>query len=100
MFVSMTSDEFIHTLESKNIKGPGLSDLIRTALTDLLGEISAAASLAYVGSAENGDIRSFAARADELFGTSAPLIFSHIIVMADKKPAQSAAGNDGKGSSS
>lgn len=97
MFVSMSADEFVQTLQSKNITGPGLSDLIRTALTDLLGEISAAASLAYVGTAENGDIRSFAMRADELFGTSAPLIFSHIVVMADKKsPAKE---NDGKGSS-
>jgi len=85
MVMGMSTDEFVQTIEAKNIRGPRLSGLIRTALTDLLGEISAAASLAYVGDAENGDVKSFAVRADELFGSSAPLVFSHIIVMADKK---------------
>src|ERR1700722_13414574 len=85
LVMGMSNEEFVITLESKNIKGALLSALIRTSLSDLLGEISAAASLAYVGDAENGDIRAFAARADELFGSSAPLIFSHIILMADKK---------------
>ena len=83
--MGLSNEEFVITLESKNIKGALLSALIRTSLSDLLGEISAAASLAYVGDAENGDIRAFASRADELFGSSAPLIFSHIILMADKK---------------
>jgi hypothetical protein len=86
MVMGMSTDEFVHTIESKNIRGPSLSNLIRTALNDLLGEISAAASLAYVGDAQNGDVRGFAVRADELFGSSAPLIFSHIVVMADKNP--------------
>ena len=85
MVMGMSTDEFVQTIESKNIRGPSLSALIRTALTDLLGEISAAASLAYVGDAQNGDLKGFAVRADELFGSSAPLIFSHIVVMADKK---------------
>ena len=85
MVMGMSTGEFVETIESKGIRGPGLSALIRTALSDLLGEISATASLAYVGDAEDGDIRSFAVRADELFGSSAPLIFSHIVVMADKK---------------
>ncbi len=85
MVMGMSTDEFVETIESRNLRGPGLSELIRSALTDLLGEISAAASLAYVGDAENGDIKGFAVRADELFGSSAPLIFSHIVVMADKQ---------------
>jgi len=85
MVMGLSNEEFVVTLESKNIKGAHLSALIRTSLSDLLGEISAAASLAYVGDAENGDIRAFAVRADELFGSSAPLIFNHILLMADKK---------------
>ena len=85
MVMGLSPDEFVDAIETKNVHGARLSDLIRTALNDLLGEISAAASLAYVGDAENGDIRSFAVRADELFGSSAPLIFSHIVVMIDKK---------------
>jgi hypothetical protein len=80
----MSTDEFVHTIESKHIGGSGLSHLIRSALNDLLGEISATASLAYVGDAQNGDIRGFATRADELFGSSAPMVFSHIVGMADK----------------
>ena|SRR5208283_5113204 len=85
MMMGMSTGEFVETIESKGIRGASLSDLIRTALNDLLGEISATASLAYVGDAQDGDIKSFAVRADELFGSSAPLIFSHIVVMADKK---------------
>lgn len=87
--MGMSTDEFVQTIQSKGIRGPTLSALIRTALTDLLGEISAAASLAYVGDAQNGDIKGFAVRADELFGSSAPLIFSHIVVMANKKDKNS-----------
>ncbi len=83
--MGMSPGEFVETIESKGIRGPSLSSLIRTALNDLLGEISATASLAYVGDAQDGDIASFATRADELFGSSAPLIFSHIVVMAEKK---------------
>jgi len=84
LVMGLAADEFILSLEKRRIKGPELSEFIREALKDLLGEISAAASLAYVGDAANGDVRGFATRADELFGTSAGLIFSHILVMVDK----------------
>jgi hypothetical protein len=84
LVMGLGTDEFVQTIESRRIQGPQLSEFIKQALTDLLGEISAAASLAYVGDAANGDIRGFATRADELFGTSSGLIFSHIVVMAEK----------------
>jgi hypothetical protein len=84
LVMGLAADEFVMTVEKRRIRSPELSEYIRDALTDLLGEISAAASLAYVGDAANGDVRGFATRADELFGTSAGLIFSHIVVMADK----------------
>jgi len=82
--MGMSPEEFVKTIQSKNIQGPGLSQIIRIALADLLGDISAAASLAYMGAAENGDIRGFATRADELFGSSAPMVFTHIVRMAEK----------------
>ena len=82
--MGLGSDEFVQTIEKRRIQGPDLSGYIKQALNDLLGEISAAASMAYVGDAANGDVRGFARRADELFGTSSGLIFSHIVVMADK----------------
>ena len=82
--MGLSAEEFVQQIEKKRIQSPDLSDYIREALKDLLGEISATASLAYVGDAANGDVRGFARRADELFGTSSGLIFSHIIVMADK----------------
>jgi len=84
LVMGLGADEFVLTIEKRRIKSPELSEYIREALNDLLGEISATASLAYVGDAANGDVRGFARRADELFGTSAGLIFSHIVLMADK----------------
>ncbi|MDG6926633.1 MAG: hypothetical protein JRN09_08770 [Nitrososphaerota archaeon] len=84
LVMGMSAEEFVQTIQRRNMMGSEVSECIRAALTDLLGEISAAASLAYVGDAANGDIKGFARRTDELFGSSAGLIFSHILVMADK----------------
>jgi hypothetical protein len=85
LVMGLGADEFVTIIEKRRIQGPELSEFIRAALKDLLGEISATASLAYVGDASNGDVRGFAHRADELFGTSSGLIFSHIVVMAEKR---------------
>lgn len=85
--MGLSAEEFVASMQKRRLTPPELSIVIRSALTDLLGEISAAASLAYVGDAANGDIRGFATRADELFGSSSGLIFSHIVVTADKGTA-------------
>lgn len=84
LVMGLSTDEFVQAISKRNLGTQEVSECIRSALSDLLGEISAAASLAYVGDAANGDVRGFARRTDELFGSSSGLIFSHIIIMADK----------------
>lgn len=82
--MGLSAEEFVQAISKRKLSSSEVSGCIRSALKDLLGEISATASLAYVGDAANGDVRGFARRTDELFGSSSGLIFSHIVVMADK----------------
>ena len=72
----------MHELEAKNVPRQELSKVIKTAFTDLFGELSATTALCYVGDASNGDLRSFVERTDELFGNSASLVFSRIVSTA------------------
>jgi hypothetical protein len=72
----------VQEIESRNVSRQELSKVIKTAFTDLFGEISAVTALCYVGDASNGDLRSFVERTDELFGTSSSLVFNRIVSIA------------------
>jgi hypothetical protein len=77
-----TGERFVQEIEARNVPRHELSRVIKTAFTDLFGELSATTALCYVGDASNGDLRSFVERTDELFGTSASLVFSRIVSTA------------------
>jgi hypothetical protein len=77
-----TGERFVQEITSRNVPKQELSKVIKTAFTDLFGELSATTALCYVGDASNGDLRSFVERTDELFGNSASLVFSRIVSAA------------------
>ncbi|MDA4122897.1 MAG: hypothetical protein OK456_06950 [Thaumarchaeota archaeon] len=73
-----SGERFVQELEAINVPKQELSKMIKTAFTDLFGELSATTALCYVGDASNGDLKSFVVRTDELFGASASLVFKRI----------------------
>ncbi len=73
-----SGERFVQELEAINVPRQELSKMIKTAFTELFGELSATTALCYVGDASNGDLRSFVVRTDELFGNSASLVFKRI----------------------
>lgn len=81
-FPDFSGERFVREIEAKNVPRAELSKVIRTAFTDLFGELSATTAMCYVGDASNGDLRSFAERTDELFGSGASLVFSRIVSAA------------------
>ena len=81
-FPEYTGERFVREIESRNVPRQELSKVIKTAFTDLFGELSATTALCYVGDASNGDLRSFVERTDELFGTSSSLVFNRIVSIA------------------
>ena len=75
----VTSEEFVEVLETKHVAREEISRAIKTSMTELFGELSAVTILCYVGDAANGDLKGFARRTDELFGTGASMVLSRII---------------------
>ncbi len=77
-----TGERFVQEIQARNVPRQELSKVIKSAFTDLFGELSATTALCYVGDASNGDLRSFVERTDELFGNSASVVFSRIVSTA------------------
>ena len=65
----------------KRLRADGFDvpSIIRDALNNTLGELATQAALSYTGDASDGDFGAFVQRAEELFRTSAPMVFTAIL---------------------
>lgn len=66
-----------------------LPAVIKTALTDVLGELPAIVILTYTGDASDGDVAGFVRRMQELLGSSASIMLGNIASSAAKRARES-----------
>jgi hypothetical protein len=59
--------------------------IVRTALTNVMGEMPSTIVVAYTGDTSDGDFQGFAQRMDELLGDAAPVMLSNIVSLANKE---------------
>ena len=72
--------ELIQVLEAmKNRRDVSVYVVVTSGLNSVLGELPAAATLAYTGALEDGDVKAFARRVEELFGSNAPMVASSLV---------------------
>ena len=80
----MNGREFVSTFESLDTRGVDPAVLIRTAITNVLGEMPATVVLSYTGDGSNEDLQGFARRMEELLGGASSVMFTNIITWAKK----------------
>ena len=71
-------EQFVHVMMSFKSKGGDLQTAIRQAMSEVMGESPAAATLEYTGAAENGDIAAFVKRTEEMLESGAPIVLTVI----------------------
>jgi hypothetical protein len=84
----MNSREFASVASRLKNDGVDVSLVIRTALTNVLGDIPAEVILSYTGDASNGDVQAFGQRMEELLGNGAQTMFANITSWAKKNARQ------------
>jgi len=81
--------QFVQTLDGLKLDPGYLPVLIKTSLTDLLGEVPATVVLSYTGDTSDGNIEGFVRRMQELLGTSASITLGTIAASAAKRARES-----------
>jgi hypothetical protein len=77
--VGTNDSEVIKAMENLRLMGADLPHHVRVAMTGVLGELPALATIAYTGVVEDGDIKSFIRRTEELFGPNAETVLRSIV---------------------
>ncbi|MGA2664873.1 MAG: hypothetical protein ABSF83_08020 [Nitrososphaerales archaeon] len=74
----MNGMEFAGTMQTLKGEIGDVSSTIRTALTEVLGDLAGPSTLSYTGDVPDGNFLAFAKRVYELFGTGAAAVLSEI----------------------
>ncbi len=78
-FGAVNDQEFVRELQPLRNDPVSLPSKIRSAMTNILGELGALSALSYTGDASDGDLTAFATRVRELFGLGASKILSELV---------------------
>ena len=85
----MNDKEFVQELGALGFDTGEVRSIIRAALTNLLGEIAAAAVMAHTGDAADGNLSSFARRMQELLEGGTPVALDSIVAFATQSADRS-----------